>query len=77
MLSAECQDLAKGKRAGFVRSAQAPCETKKDPSCSTVGRLLAARLHCPFFEGDDYHPKVNKGTHDLWRSLVNSCLALT
>ncbi|DBA80205.1 hypothetical protein WJX79_010182 [Trebouxia sp. C0005] len=27
---------------------------------STVGRMLATRLQCPFYEGDDYHPKANK-----------------
>ncbi|KAL3160042.1 hypothetical protein ABBQ38_009761 [Trebouxia sp. C0009 RCD-2024] len=27
---------------------------------STVGRMLADRLNCPFYEGDDYHPKANK-----------------
>lgn len=27
---------------------------------STVGRMLASRLRCPFYEGDDYHPKTNK-----------------
>ncbi|SRR5579883_805533 len=27
---------------------------------STVGRILADRLHCPFFDADDYHPEANK-----------------
>ncbi|KAL3141641.1 hypothetical protein ABBQ32_004871 [Trebouxia sp. C0010 RCD-2024] len=27
---------------------------------STVGRMLADRLNCSFYEGDDYHPKANK-----------------
>ncbi|QLG43839.1 gluconokinase [Costertonia aggregata] len=26
---------------------------------STVGRLLAKVLNCPFFDGDDYHPEAN------------------
>jgi gluconokinase len=26
---------------------------------STVGKLVAATLHCPFVEGDDYHPASN------------------
>ncbi|KAK9807899.1 hypothetical protein WJX72_012467 [[Myrmecia] bisecta] len=26
---------------------------------STVGKLLANRLQCPFHEGDDYHPPAN------------------
>ena len=29
--------------------------------CSTVGRMLASRMQCPFYEGDDYHPQSNKG----------------
>lgn len=36
---------------------------------STVGRMLADRLNCPFFEGDDYHPKVN-------RDKMHSCIPL-
>jgi gluconokinase len=27
---------------------------------SSVGALLAARLSCPFAEGDDYHPEANR-----------------
>lgn len=27
---------------------------------STVGELLAERLGCSFYEGDDYHPQANK-----------------
>lgn len=27
---------------------------------STVGRMLADRLKCSFYEGDDFHPKANK-----------------
>lgn len=27
---------------------------------STVGKLLARDLDCPFHEGDDYHPQANK-----------------
>ena len=26
---------------------------------TTVGRLLANRLRCPFYDGDDYHPPAN------------------
>ena len=26
---------------------------------STIGRLLAERLGCPFYDGDDYHPPAN------------------
>ncbi|MGB5822311.1 MAG: gluconokinase [Saonia sp.] len=26
---------------------------------STIGKLLAKKLAAPFFDGDDYHPKVN------------------
>ena len=26
---------------------------------STIGRLLAERLGCPFYDGDDYHPAAN------------------
>lgn len=26
---------------------------------TTIGRLLAERLGCPFFDGDDYHPPEN------------------
>jgi 6-phosphogluconate dehydrogenase len=26
---------------------------------STIGRLLAERLDCPFYDGDDYHPAAN------------------
>lgn len=26
---------------------------------STIGKLLAARLNIPFFDGDDYHPQAN------------------
>lgn len=26
---------------------------------STVGRALAARLNCPFYDGDDFHPPEN------------------
>ena len=26
---------------------------------TTVGRLLAERLSCPFFDGDDDHPRAN------------------
>jgi 6-phosphogluconate dehydrogenase len=26
---------------------------------STMGRLLAERLNCPFYDGDDYHPAAN------------------
>ena len=29
--------------------------------CSTVGRMLAGRLQCPFYEGDDYHSPQAKG----------------
>lgn len=27
---------------------------------STVGRMLATRLQCPFYEGDDYHSQANR-----------------
>ena len=40
---------------------------------STVGRMLADRLNCPFFEGDDYHPKANKGTSCLSGYQLNVC----
>ncbi len=26
---------------------------------TTIGRLLAQRLNCPFYDGDDYHPPAN------------------
>ena len=26
---------------------------------STIGKLLAAELQCPFYDGDDYHPQSN------------------
>jgi 6-phosphogluconate dehydrogenase len=26
---------------------------------TTIGKLLAARLHCPFYDGDDFHPPAN------------------
>jgi gluconokinase len=26
---------------------------------STIGRLLAERLDCPFYDGDDFHPAAN------------------
>jgi gluconokinase len=26
---------------------------------STVGKRLAKRLHCPFYDGDDFHPQEN------------------
>lgn len=26
---------------------------------TTIGRLLAARLRCPFYDADDFHPPVN------------------
>ncbi len=26
---------------------------------TTVGEALAARLHCPFYDGDDFHPPEN------------------
>jgi carbohydrate kinase (thermoresistant glucokinase family) len=26
---------------------------------STVGKLLAERLDCPFYDGDDFHPAAN------------------
>lgn len=26
---------------------------------TTIGRLLAQRLKCPFYDGDDYHPPTN------------------
>ena len=26
---------------------------------STIGKLLAAELQCPFFDGDDFHPQSN------------------
>ena len=26
---------------------------------STVGRLLSDRLHCSFFDADDFHPQAN------------------
>ena len=29
--------------------------------CSTVGRMLAGRLQCPFYEGDDYHSAQARG----------------
>ena len=27
---------------------------------STIGKLLAEKLDCPFYEGDDYHPQANR-----------------
>lgn len=41
---------------------------------STVGRMLADRLNCPFFEGDDYHPRANKGMSYLSGCQGNDCL---
>ena len=29
-------------------------------ACSTVGRALADRLGCAFFDGDDFHTEANK-----------------
>ncbi len=26
---------------------------------STIGKMLAAKLKCPFFDGDDFHPQSN------------------
>ncbi|MFZ0547200.1 MAG: gluconokinase, partial [Candidatus Promineifilaceae bacterium] len=26
---------------------------------TTIGRLLAAKLNCPFYDGDDFHPAEN------------------
>jgi gluconokinase len=28
---------------------------------TTIGQLLAHRLKCPFYDGDDYHPPANVG----------------
>ena len=48
--------------------------------CSTVGGMLATRLQCPFYEGDDYHPKANKGRLSelckLWHMLLAELLGL-
>ncbi len=34
--------------------------------------MLATRLQCPFYEGDDYHPKANKGRlSELCKLCVN------
>ena len=65
MSLAECQALAKGELARDDRFHHAPearqeC-TRLVLACSTVGCMLATRLKCPFYEGDDYHPKANKG----------------
>jgi gluconokinase len=26
---------------------------------TTIGELVAHKLHCPFYEGDDFHPEAN------------------
>lgn len=46
-------------------------------TCSTVGRMLASRLTCPFYEGDDYHPQANKGKPSCYQSCTASVPANT
>lgn len=36
---------------------------------TTVGRLLAARLGCPFYDADDYHPPANIAKMSAGRPL--------
>ena len=42
----------------------------------TTGRILADRLACPFFDGDDFHPAANKGrcSHVLSLSGLRAAL---
>ena len=46
-------------------------------TCSTVGRMLASRLTCPFYEGDDYHPQANKGKPSCYQRCTASAPANT
>ncbi|HUT42797.1 MAG TPA: gluconokinase [Desulfobacterales bacterium] len=39
---------------------------------TTIGKLLAARLHIPFFEGDDYHSSANIAKMRSHRPLTDS-----
>lgn len=39
---------------------------------TTIGKLLAERLHIPFFDGDDYHPPTNVAKMRNHRPLTDS-----
>ena len=39
---------------------------------STVGRALAQRLHCPFYDGDDFHPAQNVAKMSSGRPLTDA-----
>ena len=51
----------------------------------TTGKILADRLACPFFDGDDFHPAANKGAQtscpfwlcQIHSSKVHQCSSLT
>jgi gluconokinase len=39
---------------------------------TTIGKLLAERLHIPFFDGDDYHPSTNVAKMRSHQPLTDS-----
>lgn len=35
---------------------------------TTIGNLLAEKLHLPFFDGDHFHPQKNIDQNEPWTS---------